>query len=798
MKKSEKKQKKTQQKQKDGQKKNYDNMISLGAKISLALGVMLTVILAVLIGVSAYMASGAVTGAINGEFGGIAAENGLMVQATVDTAAKTAVNLQNYIQGAYEKAQDTVPLPIPTPSASPMASPAPSPKATTSASPKATPSASPKATPAPSPKATPAAKAPLVTAGLKNQPTAGRKSAVYPTVTLSAANAEMEQYILNTAWSTLKSNVDITAIGVLFEPGAFESTAPDYNLYITDADSLKGTAGSAGSYAEYSKADYYSIPKSTKKMTVTKPYNYEGTMMCTVGCPILDNGTVKGVIIVDIAIENFSRIKTTDAKYPSMYVGIMTQDNTIVYDSEEKELTGKAQSGIIPASEYAKITDGQKAGKAFSVKTVKDDGTQVVRFYYPLNCAGETWWAASILSEKDLNEDVTTLLTAMIIMSIIALLVIICATTLLLRKMLKPIDGVVDAANDIANGTLNINITSTVRDEIGILSNTFMGMTDNLKSIIQDIDNMLGEMANGNFDIKTGCEEKYVGEYKGILAAMRKINRSLSSALTEINTASNQVSSGSDQVSSAAQSLSQGATEQASAIEELSASIMQISAQVKTNAENAQNANQLSQQSATVLDKGSRQMEEMIKAISDISETSGEISKIIKTIDDIAFQTNILALNAAVEAARAGSAGKGFAVVADEVRNLAQKSAEAAKSTTALIQSSVAAVANGTKIADETASSISQVVQSTNEVATVVSGIAQASEQQAEAIEQVTTGIEQISAVVQTNSATSEESAAASEELNSQATLLKNLVAQFKLRDDTQQTTAYAKPQASA
>ncbi|MEG0091184.1 MAG: methyl-accepting chemotaxis protein, partial [Oscillospiraceae bacterium] len=642
------------------------------------------------------------------------------------------------------------------------------PKATAGA--KAT--AEPKATPTPTP-----------VIMEENKPREKVHSAIYPDLSIELANGQMEQYILNTAWSTLKSNVDITAIGVLFEPGAFDLGASDYNLYITDADALKGTAGTAGTYAQYSQEDYYRIPKSTKQMCVTKPYSYEGTMMCTVGCPIVVDDRVKGVVVVDIAIENFSKIKTTDPKYPSMYVGVMTQDNTFVYDSEEKELTGKAQSDIIPADEYGKITAGQAAGTEFSVKTLKNDGTAVVRYYYPISCAGETWWAASILSQKDLNEDVNSLMATMIVMSIFALLFIICVTTLLLRRMLQPLDGVVAAAKDIENGNLDINISSNVRDEIGILSNTFMDMTGNLRQIILDIDTTLGEMAHGNFRVKTSCEERYIGNYQGILEAMRKINSDLSAAISNINVASEQVSSGSDQVSSAAQSLSQGATEQASVIEELSASINQISEQVKTNADNAQAANELSQQSAVALDKGSQQMGQMITAINDISKTSGEIGKIIKTIDDIAFQTNILALNAAVEAARAGSAGKGFAVVADEVRNLAQKSAEAAKSTTALIESSVKAVANGTKIADETAKSIAEVVTSTKEVTQVVAGIAQASKRQADEITQVTIGIEQISAVVQTNSATSEESAAASEELSGQAAMLKELVSKFKLKD---------------
>ena len=294
---------------------------------------------------------------------------------------------------------------------------------------------------------------------------------------------------------------------------------------------------------------------------------------------------------------------------------------------------------------------------------------------------------------------------------------------------------------------------------------------------------MLGEMSNGNFRVTTSKEDQYVGSYKNILEAMHNIRLTLSDALLEIDHASEQVSTGASQVSDAAQALSQGATEQASSIEELSATITDISNRIKENAANATEANTLSQEASEGVLSGNQKMADMIAAMNDIASTSNEIGKIIRTIDDIAFQTNILALNAAVEAARAGSAGKGFAVVADEVRNLAGKSAEAAKNTTLLIENAITAIGNGTKIAGETAEALRLVVEKSNVSAVRISEIAEASTAQAEAVMQVTTGIDQISAVVQTTSATSEESAATSEELSAQAVTLKSLVGKFKLMD---------------
>ncbi len=381
----------------------------------------------------------------------------------------------------------------------------------------------------------------------------------------------------------------------------------------------------------------------------------------------------------------------------------------------------------------------------------------------------------------------TQTLAMIILLSVFAAALILTTFVIVqFRKaLLVPIKEIEGAAKQMANGSMNVTLAYQSKDEFGQLSDNMRALTDTMRIIIEDIRYLLGEMGRGNFRIQTEQEKRYVGDYREILLAMRNINRNLSGTLSDINIASDQVSGGSEQVSSGAQALSQGATEQASSIQELSATITEISAQIQTNAENAQTANQLTAESGEALQTGSTQMKDMIHAMNEISGKSNEIGKIIKTIDDIAFQTNILALNAAVEAARAGAAGKGFAVVADEVRNLAQKSAEAAKNTTALIEDTVTAVGNGTKIADATARSIAEVVEKVNLVVENVQKIASATIEQATAIAQVTTGVDQISSVVQTNSATAEESAAASEELSGQAQMLKTLVSKFKLREDT-------------
>ena len=363
-----------------------------------------------------------------------------------------------------------------------------------------------------------------------------------------------------------------------------------------------------------------------------------------------------------------------------------------------------------------------------------------------------------------------------------ALIITIILSIYLTRAITRPIRQLEKAAGQIVEGDFDIEVTYQSKDELGSLANAFKNMTSILEEVIADASRLLQEMSDGNFDVRTQAEARYVGKLQGLLLAIRKLNRDLSSTMGQINTSADQVASGSGQVSSGAQALAQGATEQAAAVEELAATIAGISQQVKDTAENARSARNQTSMAGDVVEECNRQMHDMMAAMEEITRTSNEIGKIIKTIEDISFQTNILALNAAVEAARAGEAGKGFAVVAEEVRSLANKSSVASNDTAALIEGSLEAVARGKDLAGATAESLSKVVEEVRVAAATVDKIADAAEEQAGAVEQVTVGVDQISDVVQTNSATSEESAAASAELSHQAEILKDLVARFRLR----------------
>ncbi len=354
-----------------------------------------------------------------------------------------------------------------------------------------------------------------------------------------------------------------------------------------------------------------------------------------------------------------------------------------------------------------------------------------------------------------------------------------------LTNLVKPLIKIKEKMEEFCEGDMRHPLDIPENDtELGKTSKSVKQFQEFQIRIVNDINYLLGEMANGNFVIRTKAEKDYKGDYAPVLTSLKGINRKLSSTLSEINITANQVDSGANQVASASASLSQGATEQASSIQELSATINIIADMIGTNADDANEASKKTNIAGAQMGEANAKMEDLIKAMAEISAFSGETKKIIRNIEDIAFQTNILALNAAVEAARAGDAGKGFAVVADEVRSLAEQSAEATSNTTALIESIVEAIDRGNSLVTEVAGKMGDVANAAGEVAVINGKIAEASKEAAEAITQVTTGVEQISSVVQNNSATAEETAAASEELSAQSVACKELVSQFILRQD--------------
>lgn len=451
--------------------------------------------------------------------------------------------------------------------------------------------------------------------------------------------------------------------------------------------------------------------------------------------------------------------------------------------SEEKEILDRIKTNLV---KYRQVRDtvvakGMAAFKDEALNIFRTDGTTLMNEI-------STDISLLLQTKIDTSNTLSTKLTILkfisigiVILSIVASLILSIFLAKYITKLISdPIDDMKKVAEEMANGNLDVSLNLTSNDELGILSSSFSQMLGTLKHYISEISSVLGSISQGNFDIHTSAD--YKGNFIEIKNSLDYIVKSLSTIFLEIKDATFQVNSGASQVAATSQVISEGATEQANSIEKLSSSIEQINKQVHNTSINADNTKSITMDLVNGIKNSNVQMNEMLYAMNDIEKSSKDINNIIKTITDIATETNLLALNAAIEAARAGEVGKGFSVVAEEVRKLSFQSADAAKQTTILINESIKAVNKGRELANNTAKALSGLVDNVTNVTNLISDITVTSKEQAESINQINDGILKITDVIQSNSAIAEESAASSEELTAQAETLNIMIDKFKLK----------------
>ena len=504
----------------------------------------------------------------------------------------------------------------------------------------------------------------------------------------------------------------------------------------------------------------------------------DGSLVVTMALPIYDHSTMVGAAAVDIDLSALQSILSEVQIGKEGSIVVFDSDGQIVYHPDASLcLSVVADAGYSEELAQTILKHESAEGITYQQRGNTYHGTT-------LSIPFVSWQVLGRISDQEFTQASGQIVKTVVSTFLIVILLTVAVSFLNILRLVQPIKKLDKVADELAQGELDVVVDVHSNDELGDLGRNISHLVDRLKTYIQYIDevsSVLDEMGRCNlvFDLKYD----YVGEFNKLKVSLESIQKTLSHTMLGIEDAASQVDYSASNMSSGAQSLAQGATEQASTIQELAASIQELSNQSIEESSNANTASTNVGHIGKKILESNQQMKNMLSAMNNISKQSAEVEKIVKTVEDIAFQTNILALNAAVEASHAGNAGKGFAVVADEVRNLAAKSSHAAKSISELIQSTIQAVKDGVSIADVTATSLGEVTENMQSVMSSIQSIADRLQQESSSLERITTGIEQLSAVVQTNSATSEESAATAEELAGQVSIMKDMVNQFNLDD---------------
>ncbi len=575
-------------------------------------------------------------------------------------------------------------------------------------------------------------------------------------------------------------DMDIPAMKDYIKHTVNQNEAYPAGLYIALIDgSLYHASFVPGADYDVTTKSWYQNGLRSQEFILGDVYFDEDSQSYVVGASgVLKNrdGEVRGVAAADVYLNSISSIVS----------GVRIEDTGGIFlvDTRTDTIIGHRDS-TVTGKILGELGDGMYAYAAGQIHEGKTGLTLYEDTYIQVaDIPDSDWIAVAYVSRGEVLRELNRLTASMLLVAVVAVMVLILLVVIQVRRIIgRPVRELSLAATRIAEGELDQTIRYRSRDELGVLADDFNQVTIRLRqyvTYINEISEKLREIAAGNLAFT--LDNEYTGEFEKIKIALDEISHSLNGAMSQLRSASNDVAASAEQVSNGAMTLSQGSTEQATEVDALVGHINAVSDSVHNIARGAQQASDISRDVKSGLMESSEKMQNMTRVIQRVSDKSSEIHQIVKTIEDIAFQTNILALNAAVEAARAGSAGKGFAVVADEVRTLASKSSEAAQRTTVLLNQTVESMDEGVQAARDTADSVLQVVAHAEEMGQLIDGIADYTRQQDANAAHITRGIEQISVVVQNNVATSEASAAASEELSGQAAMLRELVARFRLQ----------------
>ncbi len=539
---------------------------------------------------------------------------------------------------------------------------------------------------------------------------------------------------------------------------------------------------------DYTTRSWYKMVMDTGGSVATEAYidiNTNG-MMVTVASPIMVNGTIAGIVGADLDMNHLDQVLDGITIGKEGYITLYDSQSQILYHPDSTLINTNAKDANY-SSNMENIILNQEDVESVSYTR---NGTAYYGSTTVIDSLGYTM--LGVLPTSEFTAQTRSILRIVVVGVVVCGLLLAGICVAIALSIVKPVKRLNDVVSRLADGELDVEVEQHGRDEVSEMGGNVARIVERLKEYIcyiEEISRVLFEMGQGNLAFT--LQQDYVGEFAKVKSALLNIQSTMTETISGISRSADQVNAGAEQIASGAQALAQGATEQASSVEELSAAVQELSGQATHESEKAVEAGAALQAIKEEVERGNQQMDQLRLAMADISQQSSAIGKIIKTIDDIAFQTNILALNAAVEAARAGTAGKGFAVVADEVRSLAGKSANAAKETNELIANSVRAVRHGEEITQMTAEALEVVAEGTKEVVEVIEEVSQAYREQATKLEEIASGVDQISEVVQTNSATAEESAAASEELSGQANMMREQVAHFKLEKQLVSADSY-------